>query len=395
VIRSAERDIAGRAVHQVMRILHWGTFDMGKPRARILRAGIRATGAALEDCHRDVWTGLEDKTQTSVPRLVGRMLRWLLSYPALLWRFLRAPPPDLVLISFPGLLDTIVLAPFARLRRVPVAWDMFISAYDTLVFDRGLTDPRTPLARCLRWLEGFAIRRADVVFLDTEAHARRVESLFRRPLGSLGAVWVGAEVECFPPSLAGRVPRPFEPFQVLFYGHFIPLHGVPTIVEAARLMRDEAVEWTLIGRGQQGEQVQNMLSDTPLPKLRWIDRVDYTELGSWIGRADLCLGIFGTSEKAASVIPNKVFQIVAVGRPVVTRDSAAIRELLGHLPPCVYLVPAGDPHALAAAVRAHMREVGRGPAPPCHRTLPDRISAPAIGRQFTELVIPRMPHRNP
>ena len=50
-----------------------------------------------------------------------------------------------------------------------------------------------------------------------------------------------------------------------------------------------------------------------------VDWVDYADLVSWISRADLCLGIFGTSEKAASVIPNKVYQVVAAGRPVCPR----------------------------------------------------------------------------
>src|SRR5690348_7943823 len=104
-------------------VLHWGTYDIGKPRTRILRAGILTTGAALNDCHASVWTGIEDKTQ-----LPGRwhrlrlLLRLLASYPVLIWRFLRAPRPDMALTSFPGVLDTIVLAPFARLRRVPLVW---------------------------------------------------------------------------------------------------------------------------------------------------------------------------------------------------------------------------------------------------------------------------------
>jgi len=50
------------------------------------------------------------------------------------------------------------------------------------------------------------------------------------------------------------------------------------------------------------------------------------------------------------VIPNKVFQALACSCPVITADTAAARELLtdGH---DALLVPAGDPRALAEAVR--------------------------------------------
>jgi hypothetical protein len=42
--------------------------------------------------------------------------------------------------------------------------------------------------------------------------------------------------------------------------------------------------------------------------------VPYAELGAELGAASIALGVFGSSAKAARVIPNKVFQAMAVGR---------------------------------------------------------------------------------
>lgn len=376
-----------------MRILCWGTYDTTKPRARILLEGLRLAGAQVKECHADIWRGIEDKSQVHGWRQrASILLRWLFSYPRLAWRLARHPKPDLILVGFPGVLDMLVAAPIARMRGVPLVWDMFMSLYDTVVVDRKLLKPSSVSARLLRRLERFAFRRAKLVFLDTQTHARHVEQTLGFPPRSADAVWVGVETVHFSasPARAPAVRQQRNPHEtrVLFYGQFIPLHGIETIIEAARLISNEPVHWHLVGRGQEAARIKALLDRQPLPSLTWDAWVPYDQLHRLIDEADVCLGIFGTSGKAASVIPNKVFQILAVGKPLITRDSDAIRELLHHEPPCVSLVRPGDPAALAQAVRAFAAS-GHVPAR-CHAEVTGAIDAKAIGRQCVNLIIRRL-----
>jgi glycosyltransferase involved in cell wall biosynthesis len=85
--------------------------------------------------------------------------------------------------------------------------------------------------------------------------------------------------------------------------------------------------------------------------------VEYERLAAELGRAGCALGIFGTSAKAARVIPNKAFQALACGVPLVTADTQAARELLRDGEDAL-LVPPGDAAALAAAVRRLAEEPG-------------------------------------
>ncbi len=78
--------------------------------------------------------------------------------------------------------------------------------------------------------------------------------------------------------------------------------------------------------------------------------VDYEQLPGELHRAGCALGIFGTSAKAQRVIPNKAFQALACGTPLITADTPAARELLVHEESALLVRP-GDPEALAEALR--------------------------------------------
>src|SRR6185369_16611799 len=88
--------------------------------------------------------------------------------------------------------------------------------------------------------------------------------------------------------------------------------------------------------------------------MEFVAPVPESELPDEIARSSICLGVFGTSDKAARVVPNKVFQCAAAGRALVTAATPAIETAFGD---ALVTVPVGDAHALAGAIRTL-----RGPA---------------------------------
>ncbi|MEM7665732.1 MAG: glycosyltransferase [Pseudomonadota bacterium] len=321
---------------------------------RLLLDAIRRAGVLEGEIHIAGWG---EVSQTNVPSklaVLKVLLRMLVAYPAALWSLIRSSRGASILLPYPGIVEIFLIAPLARIMRRKLVLDAFLPIYDTIVVDRGFAKPGGPIARIIWWFERLALRLADVILVDTDSHGDYFAQEFGIEPSRFCTVLVGAEKQF---ALHGdREPvddvlgkddgRPI----VLFYGQLIPLHGVPTILEAARNYDGPEARWVVIGLGQLEPLLREATSHPAGSPVEWIEWVEYERLPDVIARAEICLGVFGASDKAARVIPNKLFQQLAVGKSVITRASPAVDALAQRFPGALQTVPADDPKALADAV---------------------------------------------
>lgn len=335
----------------ITQVILFGVYD-DTPRARLLADGLRRHGVKVKEIVFPVWTGMGNKFYAKRWHIGCRLICACMVLPVLLLRYVFAPAHQAVIIPYPSFFAALLLWPFSRFRGATLVCDGFLPLYEMLVEDRKLLPAQGAAARMLCALEGAAFRRADHVLADTHAHAEYLSLLYRIDISRTGVVWVGCEADHFPPCPPATDDGKLR---VLFYGQFIPLHGVDVIIEAAKLLAaDEAIEFVLIGNGQSAAAVREQIEQAGLSRIRWIPWVEYEALHTWIHQSDVGLGIFGSSAKAARVIPNKLFQQLNAGRPVITMDSPAIREL----PPSQWIVtiPPSSPEALAEAISVIHRQ---------------------------------------
>jgi hypothetical protein len=347
-------------------VLMIGTFDPGYTRNRQLVRLMRHAGVTVRTEAIPLWGNTRfDALGTSLLAKARLGLRVVAAEANVGWRFLRSPRPDVVVVGFPGQLDAVVLGVLCRLRRVPLVLEFFISMHETMVTDRRLVADSGMLARVMAWVDRTSVRMSTLVLADTPADAAFIAGLGgsdgtrggARGDGAHGdgargdgehvaVVPISPDPTRFNPAAgAGRDP---EPGLVLFYGTFIPLHGIETIVRAAAEPDCAAMRFRLLGRGQQRAEIERLVAETGAP-VEFCEPVPEAELPAQIAAAQVCLGVFGTSDKASRVVPNKVVECLAVGRPVITAATPAVIDALGD---AVVTVPAGDHRALAEAVRA-------------------------------------------
>lgn len=279
------------------RVLWWGRFDPDYSRNRVLRSLLPGLGWDVADFH----------PRASIAADIEARLR-------------RIAKPDLVWVPCFRQRDLAAASRWARRQGIPLLFDPLISAYDKQVFERKKIPIDSRCARRLHRWERSLFERADIIVADTQAHADYFVAEFGIPKDRVHVVYVGAEESLFHPA-----PMPDHSngslIEVLFYGSFIELQAPQVIVQAARLYHGPPVRWTLLGNGPLRAECEGLARG--LDTVRFEDAVPYTQLPARIHQADILLGVFDAGAKAGRVIPNKVFQSLACGRPVVTRRSAA------------------------------------------------------------------------
>ncbi len=319
-------------------VVFFGTYDAAvHPRVQVLMDGFEARGAEVVEINVPIGLSTADRVRLvrqpwRAPVATARLaVAWLR-----LWWEARRARPDLVVVGYLGHLDVRLAR---RIFDAPIVLDHLVGLAST-VRDRGLAG-RGWVDRLLDRADRRALAAADVVVYDTDEQAEAAP-----PTDTPGVVVpVGAPSSWFVPSTAPET----GPLRVVFFGLYTPLQGATHIGRAIALLADrEDVRFTMIGSGQDHDETRNNAAGSPW--VEWIDWVEPARLPAMVADHHVCLGVFGTSDKAARVVPNKTFQGAAAGCLVLTSDTPPQRRLLEG---AATFVPAGDPAALAEALAAH------------------------------------------
>ncbi len=342
-----------------MRVCYFGTYDIDRSRNRVIIEGLRQNGVEVIECHAELWRDTADKIEAVRGGLFAPRLwrRFLVSYLRLLKEYARVGHYDVMMVGYAGHFDMLLAKLLAILARKPLAFDIFIPLTEIIVEDRRLARRSSLLARMVYLVDKLSCRLADLVLLDTEAHARYLHDEFGVDRGKLRWAYVGAEdIYCRhrqPPRRGDR-----EPFRVLYFGQYIPLHGVNYVVEAAKVLEGYPdISFELVGDGQTYDEVASLAERLQVKNVTfhrtWLS--PEALIAEHILPADVCLGIFGDTPQAKRVVPNKVFVALAMGKPVITGDSPAAREVLAHKENAL-LCEMANPQALAQAILSLKRD---------------------------------------
>jgi len=318
-------------------VCFFGAYDPGYPRNSVIKKGLRLNGVEVAEC-----------------RVQPRYKFWL-RYPFLVSRCLN----NLLKCGFffvPEFCQKDV--PLAKILSVlsakKVIFDPLAPRFETKIKDWKRKPAGSWQARWNLKIDSWAFKLSDLILADTRAHKDYYCQNYAITPEKVEILPVGYDDELYRPCAALKKEKQFN---VLFFGSFLPLHGVELILEAARIISSEkaSIEFRLVGSGQTLPRARKLASELGLSSVQFEGWLQQSQLPQKIASSDICLGIFGKTEKANRVVPHKIFQAMGMRKPVITARTPAVEEFFKH-GENIFLVDELEPGLLAKAILGLKRD---------------------------------------
>ena len=284
-----------------------------------------------------------------LPRMIGFL--WFIPVGLLAGLFSSAPEVVIatstpLTIGIPGYL-------LSRLRRVPfvlelrdlwpdcvVAWDLIQNKF---------------LIGAGYWLEAFLYRKAEKLLAVTDGIR---EELIRKGIDPQGisVITNASDIELFNPSgpradLTALAGVPSDAFVCIHSGSMGFANCVDLLLDAAENLRDcPAIHFIVLGAGPQKPRLMEEVEKRQLNTVHFLDAVPKVQVPQFLRSVHLGIAAFRPSPLTYIFLPNKFFDYLACGLPVMVNFDGEAREHLEENNAGI-CVPPDDIAACAQAIR--------------------------------------------
>lgn len=302
-----------------------------------------------------------------------RVLGWALYAWFALRLGLRQPHVDVVYGSSPHLLSPLAAWLIAAVTRRPFVIEVR-DLWPQVLLDMGTLAASSPIYRALSLLERFLYSRASAIVSMASGTTAALQA---RGIDPARIVYIpnGADPADFAPSAPRdrlRAHYRFTRFTAIYTGAHGPANGLDLLIDAAAELqaRGRPIDVVLVGGGVEKARLVARVAAEHIENVRFLDPVPKSEIPDLLSAADLGLHVLADVELFRSAVsPNKLFDYMAAGLPVVTNCGGEIQRLVEESGCGIGVAPT----ALAAGLTA-MSE----------RSIAERVAAGVRGRDWIE-----------
>jgi glycosyltransferase involved in cell wall biosynthesis len=219
-----------------------------------------------------------------------------------------------------------IALPLAKIiSRKPIVWYANASAYDGLINDRKTFKPNSIQAKFITFFEKLNAKLAHMIIKESYADIDYFLGKFGGEKKKFRRLFLSADEDLFPPCPFKETKQSFN---VLYFGKFIPFHGVEMIIEAAKILsQNNDVIFKFCGEGQTKKEMEDLVAKYDLKNVKFLGYIPHESLLDSINESDVCLGVFGNTGKETRMITNKIYNILCSQKPLITLDTKAVKEI--------------------------------------------------------------------
>lgn len=208
--------------------------------------------------------------------------------------------------------------------------------------------------RFLEWLEQLAYRRADRIVSVTNSFVAHIAA--RGGAGKIDVIKNGADLNFFKPEAGSEEFKETLGFKGRFVAAYVGTHGMAhaldTVLDAARLLSDDRrIGFLLVGDGAERARLAQRAETMKLDNLRIAGQLPKTDMPMVWAATDASLILLKKDDLFKTVIPSKMFEAMAMERPIVLGVEGEARELLEEAGAGIAITPESGGELATAVVK--------------------------------------------
>lgn len=270
----------------------------------------------------------------------------------------RLAPMDAAVGTSPTFFAAMAAASAARRRKIPFIMEVR-DLWPAIFVELGVLKNPAVIRRLEKW-ELWLYRRAARIVTVTESF--RANLISRGvPARKVATVPNGADIEYWRPGADGRGLRRQlglqGKFVVLYMGAHGISHALGRVLECAQRLRDRPeIQFLFVGDGAEKKQLVRQAEQARLPNAHFLDPIGKEEVRRFYAMADLCLVPLRNIPLFDTFLPSKMFEIMAMGRPILASLRGEAAGILNASGGAVVVEPEDVEGLAHAVVKLHGRE---------------------------------------
>lgn len=207
--------------------------------------------------------------------------------------------------------------------------------------------------RFLEALEANAYRRADGIVVVADSFVEHVAER-RRRREAIHVIKNGVDLDLFQPGDGAEIRERFglgDRIVAAYVGTHGMAHGLDTVLDAAALLRDDQrIGFLLVGDGAERARLVKRAREMRLDNIRIVGQLPKADMPAVWSATDVSLILLRKKDTFTKVLPSKMFEAMAMTRPIVLGVEGEAKALLEEAGAGIATEPE-NAEALAAAVQ--------------------------------------------